>query len=57
MIKMPGDRLEKKRIEDINLTFEIDPPQPKLKDRIKSAFQSFINKFKTPKNEKQKLSI
>lgn len=46
---MPGDRLEKKRIEDINLTFEIDPPQPKLKDRIKSEFQSFINKFKTPK--------
>jgi hypothetical protein len=49
MIKMPGDRLEKKRIEEIQNVFNIDPPRPKLRDKFKMAYQFLIKIFNTPK--------
>ena len=49
MIKMPGDRLEKKRIEEIQNVFNIDPPRPKLRDKFKMDYQikkTLLNQIK-----------
>lgn len=46
---MPGDRLEKKLIDDIIRELNADPPKPKLRDKFKMTYQLLINKFKTLK--------
>lgn len=46
---MPGDRLEKKRIEEMQNVFDMNPPKPKLRDKFRMAYQFLIKIFNTPK--------
>ncbi len=49
MIKMPGDRLEKKLIDDIICELNTVTPKPKLRDKFKIACRFILNKFKKTK--------
>lgn len=49
MIIMPGQKRGKTKIEDMKITWEIDPPQTKLIKRIKMAIIALINKIKNGK--------
>ena len=46
MIILPGQKRGKTKIEDMKITWEIDPPKPKLINRIKIAIIASINKIK-----------
>ncbi len=49
MIILPGQKRGKTKIEDMKITWEIDPPQQKLIIRIKMAVIALINKIKNEK--------
>lgn len=49
MIILPGQKRGKTKIEDMKITWEIDPPKPKLINRIKIAIIASINKIKNGK--------